>query len=158
MNWLATLHRSGGVNALARHLCAPTPTVMAGVAALLPPLLDAMRGFGGGATALMALIEGQGGGELAARIMRPTLLRAEAGEALRARLFPGGVMAHTSAAARMSGADPALLDRLAPPLAMLVAGYIAAKAVDGDPAVATALLAASPIDEDADFDQRKSGE
>jgi len=135
MDWLATLRRSGGINAIARHLGMAPVDAGAGIAALLPALIGGLRdycgrsgGGHGGVRALVALLNELGDGDLAAQVMGQGPLRTEPGDTLLNRLFG------TSAAAELDNAEHStdvardVLEDLLPPLAMLVGGYIAARA------------------------------
>lgn len=137
MNWLATLRRSGGIHALARLIDASPADVMAGSDALLPILLDRMRALIGergggqiGAKALVDLLTGLGDGNLAAEIMGPNAVNTETGEMLLGHLFASDDDRRRAekAAADTNGIELSLLQRLSPPLAMLIGGYIAARA------------------------------
>jgi hypothetical protein len=136
MDLLATLRRSGGIDALARQIGMPPQPVAAGVEALLPALLGGLRGYaqsmGGGEAgvrAMLAMMDGLGDGNLAAEVMGPGPLAAESGERVLLQLFgsreAGRQLAHDVAAA--SGHDAAMLDRILPVLAMLVCGYLSAR-------------------------------
>lgn len=164
MIWLTALRRSGGVDALARRLNSNPPTIAAGVTVIMPTLLRAIRAFigdaGGGEAgfaALIAVLDDLGDGELAANVMGPGPLRLDAGTALLAQLCPAGVD-FAEAAAQADDLDREFLERLATPLAMLVGGYIAAKALGGDRAAIRSLLSPSPNDERIDTATRGSGE
>lgn len=128
MDWLATLRRSGGLHALARKLDASPADVMTAAGGLLPRLVASMREFvdqhGGeevGIKALVDLVARMGDGDLAAQVMGPEPLRSDLGEQFLDHLMPGGRTATAPAG------DP-LQNQLFPGLAMLVAGYIGARA------------------------------
>jgi len=135
MDWLATLRRSGGINAIARHLGMSPADAGAGIAALLPMLIRGLRDYGakaGGGEAgligLLALFREFGDGDLAADVMGPNRLDVSAGNRLLERLLGDGVEAATDEAERSTDVARDVLEELLPPLAMLVAGYIAARA------------------------------
>ena len=137
MNWLATLRRSGGVHALSRQMGVSLADVMAGTDALLPELLGHMRDFvdrgGGGqigAKALVNLLAGLGAGNLAAEGMGPNPIDTRNGDLLLGHLFgdPGRIAQATRVAAEAGEVDALLLSRIHAPLAMLIGGYIAARA------------------------------
>lgn len=155
MNWLATLRRSGGIHALARQIGSTPSDVLAGADALLPSLLDRTRTFvtehGGGqigAKALLDMLAELGDGNLAAEIMGPGPLDPAAGEILLGRLYPSAQeraeAVGQAAAAGPEGADVALLERLHAPLAMLLGGYIAARAA-GSSAPASGIAAIAEL-------------
>jgi hypothetical protein len=137
MDWLTTLRRSGGINALARQLGVTPADVAAGAEALLPPLLSGFRqvanGFGSGDAGVHALVDilmDMGGGQLAADVMAPGPLNARPGNAILDRAL-GPEVARRAVlveAERTHGLDQAFGERLLPALAMLVGGYITARA------------------------------
>jgi len=135
MDWLATLRRSGGINAIARHVGTSPVDAGAGISALLPMVINGLRDYcarsGGGdagVRSLIGLLGQMGDGDLAAQVMGPDPLRIDAGKALLDRLFGAGVTAEVDEAERSTDVARDLLDDLLPPLAMLVGGYIAARA------------------------------
>lgn len=137
MDWLTTLRRSGGINALSRQLGASPAVVAVGAEALLPPLLGGLRGvadlLGGGEAGVRALVEELtelGGGELAAAVMAPGPLDTDRGTVIVERAL-GPEVARRAVlieAQRTSGLEPAFGERMLPGLAMLVGGYITARA------------------------------
>jgi hypothetical protein len=137
MDWLTTLRRNGGVNALARQLGATPADVAAGSEALLPALLGGLRqladSLGGGDAGIHALVDvlmQLGGGQLAADVMAPGQLNTRPGNALLDRAL-GPEVARRAVlveAERTHGLDQAFGERLLPALAMLVGGYITARA------------------------------
>lgn len=137
MDWLTTLRRSGGINALSRQIGASPADVSAGAEALLTPLLGGLRQradqLGGGDTGVRALIDELvelGGGELAADVMGPAPLDDVPGDAILAKALGPEVArrAVVLEAERVSGLDQDLAERMFPGLAMLVGGYITARA------------------------------
>ncbi len=133
MDWVATLRRSGGINALARQIGISPLEATSGVEALLPCLLEGFRAIGNspaGLPGLLARLGELGDGNLAAEVLGPGPLPVHAGETIVGWLLtdkPGRAAAIAEAAVA-SGLDPDIVDRLLPPLAMLVGGYIAARA------------------------------
>lgn len=138
MDWLTTLRRSGGINALSRQLGVSPTEVAQGAEALLPALIGGLRqladSLGRGEAGMRALV-GElttlGGGELAADVMAPDPLDLDPGKAIIARALGPDVArkAILIEAERNSGLDQALGQRILPGLAMLVGGYITARAV-----------------------------
>lgn len=138
MDWLTTLRRSGGINALARQLGVSPPEVSAGVTALLPALLDGLRqlvdrrgGDGPGMQALVDMLVERGGGQLAADVMGPAALDPTPGNVIVSQAI-GPEVARRAVlveAERLSGLDPVFGDRLLPALTMLIGGYITARAL-----------------------------
>lgn len=137
MDWLTTLRRNGGVNALARQLGATPSDVAAGCEVLLPALLGGLRQLadrlGGGVAGAQALVDvlmQLGGGQLAADVMAPGQLNTEPGNIILDRAL-GPEVARRAVlveAERTGGLDQAFGERLLPALAMLVGGYITARA------------------------------
>lgn len=137
MDWLTTLRRSGGINALSRQLGMSPADVAAGAAVLLPALIGGLRqladrlGRGdAGVRALVEVLVELGGGQLAADVMAPGPLDTEPGNAILDRALGPDVArrAVLIEAERAGGVDQALAERILPGLAMLVGGYITARA------------------------------
>ena len=141
MDILATLRRSGGIEALARRLDVAPADAASCAEVLTPVIVAGLRGFvdshgaasqsaeSGGPAALATMIESLGGGELAAAVMAPGDVDAASGDAVLRALFAVEDAASVVAARAAPGepADQALLARALPLLAMLIAGYIAAR-------------------------------
>jgi hypothetical protein len=137
MDLLATLRRSGGIDALARQIGLPPASVFAGAEALMPGLLGGLRDYaqrmGGGDVgvgAMLAIIDGLGDGNLAVEVMGPGPLAADTGDKVLAQFFGSREAKQrlASEVAVVSGQQPALLERILPVLAMLVCGYLSARA------------------------------
>ena len=137
MDWLTTLRRSGGINALSRQLGVSPAEVSAGAEALLPALVAGLRQLadrrGGGDEGVRALVDelvALGGGELAAQVMGPGPLDIDPGNHILALAIGPDVArsAVLTEAARSSALSPAFGERVLPGLAMLVGGYITARA------------------------------
>ena len=118
------LRLSGGINALARQLGEPPSVALAGAEALLPGLLAGFRNFTGGFDALLGLLNELGGDALAAAIMSHEAAGIQPGLTILERL--SGV-----ADAGEAPVDAGLRERMLPLLAMLVGGYLAARASAG---------------------------
>lgn len=136
MELLATLRRSGGIDALARQAGLLPAIVSPAVEALLPALLEGMgayaRRLGGGdagVRAMLAMIDGLGDGNLAVEVMGPGPLSDESGKRILTHIFATSDARHRLAdeVGAVSRQDPALLERLLPALAMLVCGYFSAR-------------------------------
>ena len=128
---LATLRQSGGISAITRQL-GETPFATAAAAdALLPELLDDFLHFSSGLPALLDLIAEAGGGALAQAIMLHDNVDTQPGLMILSRIKRPGV---ASAAGQSPAAkvDPVLRARMMPMLAMLLGGYISARADSGD--------------------------
>ena len=133
MDWVATLRRSGGLNALARQVGVSPVEASAGAKALLPPLLGGFRKIGSTAPGfqnLLAKLDSLGDGNLAVEVMGPDPLRIDAGETIIGWVLESDAARHSMVAdaAALSELDAQTVDRLLPPLAMLVGGYISARA------------------------------
>lgn len=120
MDLITTLHRSGGIVALARQLAIEPADCAGMVEALLPPLTAALRGCYQrlGADGLIKVLADQGGVGLAAAIMGMEPVDPAKGWALLDRM---GIDASDVSA----GGDAVLVARLLPLLAMLIGGYLA---------------------------------
>lgn len=137
MDWLTTLRRSGGINALSRQIGASPAEVSAGAEALLRPLLGGLKRradkLGNGDAGVRALIDELfelGGGEMAAEVMGPAPLDNVRGDAILAKALGPEVArrAVVLEAERVSGLGEGVAERMFPGLAMLVGGYITARA------------------------------
>jgi hypothetical protein len=137
MDWLAILRRSGGIDALARQIGQSPVNALAATEVLLPTLLDGLRDFaqgqGGGEAgvrALLAMIDGLGDGSLATEVMGPGPLAANAGDTILEQILPPAANKRRGAsdAAATGELDAAMLERMLPVLAMLLCGYISARA------------------------------
>lgn len=150
MVMLATLRRSGGVEAVARRLAVPTVLAMEVVTVALPMVLGAYsRRYedgardGCGVTALGQLLLPRGGGGLAHDVMIASDFCPEPGWALAEVLLGsrGRVEVVAAHCAGESGLEAEVIGRAMPILFMLVGGYLAARAevaagdlLGGDPA------------------------
>lgn len=138
MEWLTTLRRSGGINALSRQLGLSPAEVSTATEALLPALLSGLRQLGdrlggegeAGIRAVVDLFVKLGGGQLAADVMGPGPLDTGPGNALLDEAL-GPEVARRAVlieAERNAGLSQALGERVLPGLAMLIGGYITARA------------------------------
>jgi len=136
-NLLDLLRRSGGLAAIANHLKAEHPAVLAAADVLLPRVQDAFRGRvvqGGnpaiGMGRLLTHLADLGGGMLASAVLQQNLpQRAEidriAGDLLGPQDTPAQGIAR---AAQRSGLPVDTVRQVLPLLAMLTAGYLSARA------------------------------
>lgn len=148
MNLLDTLQRSGGIQALGRQAGTAPADTLALARVLLPALVARMRALvardGGdeaGLAALVALFDRFGDGMLAADIMAAAPVAPGTGDALLDALFgaEGGDAAVAEAAAA-TDKDPQVAARVLGLLAMLVGGYLSARAhSDGLATLAAAI-------------------
>jgi hypothetical protein len=123
---------SGGLDALASQLGVPRDQAERGAEALLPSILGGMGDSAGGhgapdATRLETVVQGLGGGGLADNVIGPEPTNIGKGNDILGHIFGSKEVSRQVAdhASRRSGVDPALLKRMLPILAMLVAGYMA---------------------------------
>ena len=137
MDFFATLRRSGGINALARQLGIAPGVATAGAQALLPQLLDGFRPYRARMPELLDILNDLGGGALAVTVMNMENADPAPGLALIGRIFEhNGSVEELMAAARPSAIERTSLERMAPLLAMLIGGYVAARAAGGMDAAA----------------------
>ncbi len=147
-----TLRRTGGIQAVASELGLSPGTVAAAFDALLPAVVSALhlhsRAAGGGEAgchAVVALLEREGGGALAAAVMRPGPSDPAGGDVLLDSLF-GGSAARAAVArssANEAGLEETLVGQVLPRLTMLVGGYVAARAGErGQPCPLDEILGA----------------
>ena len=134
-----TLRRTGGINAVASELGLPAGEALTLVEILLPALVGAFhlhcRNAGGGEAgcrATLAVLRRSGGGALAARIMAPEASDPAEGRVLLETLLGGvgAAAALVAALAQRNGLDAGSVDAVLPRLAMLVGGYVAARAAE----------------------------
>jgi hypothetical protein len=137
MDVMDVLRRSGGVEAMARELGIPPAMASQGAEALLPAVLGGFRkqteAAGGGETGLGSLIGmlgGLGGGALAANVLGPEQTDVGKGNDVLGQIFGSKDVSRSVAghAAEKTGIDPETLKKMLPILAMLVGGYLSARA------------------------------
>lgn len=140
MSMLATLRRSGGIEALARHLQVPPPVAAEVASALLPLVLGAFRRSCQVAASrqdiapLLALLDAIGSADLAVMVMGTAPIDRQLGLDVAARVFgsDAAVQTVTRVAAQVfpdDGETETMLTAALPLLTMLVGGYLAARAV-----------------------------
>jgi hypothetical protein len=129
----ATLRRSGGIEALSRHVKVTPAQSGAMVAALVPAVLagyhahfDAAGRGEAGVDAVVALLAPFGGGRLAMAMIKPDPIDPALGESIVALIIADRELVLRQAAAR-SGLDEAELARFLPSLAVLIGGYLSAR-------------------------------
>lgn len=137
MNVMDMLRRSGGLEAVSQQLGIPPAMAAAGAEALLPSILGGFRkqseaGGGGdiGLGALIGALGGLGGGGLAANVLGPDETDVSKGNDVLGQIFGSKDVSRTVAdhAGAQAGIDPAILKKMLPLLAMLVGGYLSARA------------------------------
>ncbi|HEX8212573.1 MAG TPA: DUF937 domain-containing protein [Longimicrobium sp.] len=125
------LNQAGGIGAIAQQLGIPETQASAGAAALLPAILGGFKkqaqSSPGGPEGLGGLLGQLGGPSLADQVVSPGPTDAAPGDAVLGQIFGSKEVSRTVAqsASTQTGLDPALLKRMLPLLAMLVAGYMA---------------------------------
>ena len=127
------LEQTGGISAIANQLGIPPAMAEAGAKALLPALVGGFSkkaggvdGGAGGLGGLIGMLGGLGGGDLAANVLGPEPTQVDKGNDVLGQIFGSKDVSRTIAthAANQTGIDPALLKKMLPILAMLVAGYL----------------------------------
>lgn len=134
---LDLMRRSGGLAAIAARLEIP-PGAVLGIAEVLLPLLSGglrrrLEAAGDPLVALadlVLLLNGLGGGQLAVRVLDHEAADAPLGDGVVAAILGDGpnCNAVVAEAAQRGEAAPATVAAILPLLALLVAGYIAARA------------------------------
>lgn len=137
MDVMDVLRRSGGVEAISQQLGIPPAMASAGAEALLPAILGGFKkrtesGGGGepGLGDLIGMLGGLGGGGLAANVLGPDQTDTSKGNEVLGQIFGSKEVSRTVAghAASQTGLDPEILKKMLPILAMLVGGYLSARA------------------------------
>lgn len=136
MDNMATLRRSGGIEALARELGIAPTAAAAGVEALLPAIVGGFckyrEGAGGdaGLAEIANMLEKLGGGAMAAAVMGPDAADAGPGNSVLGAIFGSTDINDlvTGYAAQVTGLEPEMLRRMLPLLTMLVGGYLSSRA------------------------------
>jgi hypothetical protein len=131
MDLMNALAAAGGVDAISRELGVDPSTAQSGINALLPAVVDGMRGqaagnpqgFGG----LGSILAGLGGGGLLSNVLAPEPTNVDQGNQVLGQIFGNKDTSRAVAAdaAQKSGISPDLLKKMLPIVAMLVAGYLA---------------------------------
>ncbi len=123
---ISELLPNGGIEALAAQLGVPTDQARRGAEALLPSVLG---GMGDNASGMDAHVEQLGGADLARNVVGSEPTQVDKGNQLLGGIFGSKDVSRQVAghAAQGSGLDPALLQKMLPILAMLVAGHLAGR-------------------------------
>ena len=134
---ISILHQTGGIGAIASQLGISPQVAEAGAAALLPAVVggfskqaDAAGGGEGGLGSLIGMLGGLGGASLATNVLGPEPTEVDKGNDVLGQIFGSKDVSRTVAthASNQTGLDPALLKKMLPILAMLVAGYMSQQA------------------------------
>ena len=140
MQIMDVLNQMGGIQSMARDLGIDERQASAGAAALIPAILG---GFKKQAQAQPTGIEGLGGllgqlggGGLLDNVLSPQATDVGRGNDVLGQIFGSKEVSRTVAAdaSQRSGLDPALLKKMLPIVAMLVAGYMAKQGGSGQQA------------------------
>jgi hypothetical protein len=125
------LGQAGGIESLARELGVGRDQATAGAAALIPAILGGFKKRAqsepAGLENLAGMLGGLGGGGLMDEVLSPRATNVAPGNDILGQIFGSKDVSRTVAqnASARTGLDPAVLKRMLPILAMLVAGYMA---------------------------------
>lgn len=125
------LAQMGGLQSMARELGVSEDQAVSGAEALVPAILGGFKNQAqsqpGGIEGLGGLLGQLGGGNLLDQVLGPQPTDVSQGDNVLGQIFGSKDVSRTVAqdAASRSGLDPALLKKMLPILAMLVAGYMA---------------------------------
>ena len=137
MDLINILQQTGGITAIANQLGIPPAMAEAGAGALIPAIVggmsnhaDANGGGEGGLGSLIGMLGGLGGAGLAANVLAPEPTDVDKGNDVLGQIFGSKDVSRTVAdhASGQTGIDPAILKKMLPILAMLVAGYLSNQA------------------------------
>jgi hypothetical protein len=130
MQMMDILNEVGGLQALAREFGITESQAVAGANALAPAILGGLKRHtqsqSGGLDGLLAVIGQLGGASLLDSVLAPQATNTAPGNEILGQIFGSRDVSRTVAqqAAAGSGLDPALLRKMLPVVAMLVAGYM----------------------------------
>jgi len=123
------LAQMGGIQSMARELGVSESQATAGAAALLPALLGGFKKQAQptGLEGLAGMLGSLGGGGLLDDVLGPQPTNVARGNDVLGQIFGSPDVSRTvaSRASAQTGLDPALLKKMLPMLAMLVAGFMA---------------------------------
>ncbi len=125
------LNQMGGIQSMARELGIDESQAATGAAALIPAILGGFkkqaRAQPTGLEGLAGMLGGLGGGGLLDEVLGPQPTNVGHGNDVLGQIFGSKEVSRTVAqdASTKTGLDPALLKKMLPILAMLVAGYMA---------------------------------
>lgn len=139
MQIMEILNQMGGLQSVAKELGVSESQVTAGAAALMPALLGGFKKQAQaqptGLDGLAGMLGGLGGGGLLDEVLSPQPTNVGRGNDVLGQVFGSPEVSRTVAqnASTTSGIDPALLRKMLPMLAMLVAGFMSKQSM-GQPA------------------------
>jgi hypothetical protein len=131
MQMTEMLSAIGGTESMARELGVSEAQARSGAEALLPAILGGFKKQAqsqpDGIDGLINMVGGLGGGSLLDQVLSPQPTNVDPGNNVLGQIFGSKDVSRTVAqnAATRTGLDPALLKRMLPMLAMLVAGVMA---------------------------------
>lgn len=134
MDILKMLEQSGGLGSVARELGINEAQAAAAASALVPAIVGGLKrqtqAQPGGLDGLLGALAGLGGGGLLDEVLAPRPTDVHPGNEVLGQAFGSQEVSRTVAqhAAGRTGLDPALLKRMLPMLAMLVAGLMSRQA------------------------------
>jgi hypothetical protein len=141
---LDVLAQAGGLESVARELGVNETQARTGASALIPAILGGFKKQAqsrpDGLEGLTGMLGGLGGGGLMDEVLAPRQTNVAPGNDILGQIFGSKDVSRTvaqSASAR-TGLDPALLKKMLPVLAMLVAGYMAKRARSATPTTGAA--------------------
>jgi hypothetical protein len=130
---ISMLQQSGGISAIANQLGVSPEVAEQGATALLPAVVGGFSkhaenagGGEGGLGSLIGMLGGLGGASLADNVLGPETTDVDKGNDVLGQIFGSKDVSRKVAthASSQTGIDPALLKKMLPILAMLVAGYL----------------------------------
>ena len=130
MDMMTALQQEGGVDAVASQLGVDPATVQSGMGALLPSVLEGLRGTADthpeGLGGLGSILAGLGGGGLLSNVLGSEPTNVNQGNDILGSIFGSkdGSRAVAADAAQKSGVSSDLLKKMLPLVAMLAAGYL----------------------------------
>jgi hypothetical protein len=131
MQFADILDQMGGIQSMARELGLDESQAAAGAAALVPAILGGLKKQAQaqptGLEGLAGMLGGLGGGGLLDDVLAPRPTNVARGNDVLGQIFGSKDVSRTVAqnASARTGLDPALLRKMLPIVAMLVAGYMA---------------------------------
>ena len=131
MNIADIMKQTGALDSISRELGVDPATARIGAEALLPAILGGFKKQAQaqptGLDGLGGLLSQLGGGGLLDQVLAPEPTNTGLGDAVLGQIFGSKDVSRTVAqnAATQSGLDPALIKKMLPMLAMMVAGYMA---------------------------------
>ena len=139
-DFINILQQTGGIAAIANQLGIPPAMAEAGAGALLPAIVGGMSkqanaagGGEGGLGSLAGILGSLGGAGLADNVLSEAPTDVSKGNDVLGSIFGSKEVSRTVAdhASGQTGIDPAILKKMLPILAMLVAGYFSHQASGG---------------------------